>query len=88
MGQAENISTIARTLGLPNNIANALGIVLGIAMCTLLLIVAGGLSQILKHRGNPYQRAGAKITTIKASLGLFLSLLVIILLNLFNDMLR
>ncbi|MBU1016972.1 MAG: hypothetical protein ABIJ36_00930 [Patescibacteria group bacterium] len=84
----QNISIFARALGLSHNIAQALGVVFGIAMCTLLLMAAGGASQILKHKGSPYMRAGAKITTIHAILGLSLSFLIILLLNLFNKAIK
>lgn len=85
---AGNLSILAKTLGLSHNIAQALGIVLGIAMTTLLLMFAGGLGQLLKHKGNPYQRAGAKSTTLHAILGLSLSFLIILLLNFFNKTLE
>jgi len=84
----QNISIFAKALGLSHNIAQTLGVVFGIAMCTLLLMAAGGASQILKHKGSPYMRAGAKITTIHAILGLSLSFLIILLLNLFNKAIK
>jgi len=84
----QNISIFAKALGLSHNIAQTLGVVFGIAMCTLLLMAAGGASQILKHKGSPYMRAGAKITTIHAVLGLSLSFLIILLLNLFNKVIN
>ncbi|MFH1565847.1 MAG: hypothetical protein ABIB98_01440 [bacterium] len=84
----QSISIFAKALGISHNIAQALGVVFGIAMCTLLLMAAGGASQIFKHKGSPYMRAGAKITTIHAILGLSLSFLIILLLNLFNKVIQ
>jgi len=69
-----------------SDFGQSIKIVLGISTATLALMTVGGVSQILKHKQNPYQKAGAKSTTIHALLGLALSFVVILLLKFLQTM--
>ena len=82
----QSLPLLSKVFGLNKDLAQGLGIVWGVSITTLLLMFAGGLGQILKHKKNqnPYLAAGAKSTTIHALLGLCVSLLIALLLIFFD----